>query len=303
MPMSGSGATTGVISKAGHAPPGQEPEVNSRASTPGYFAAMRIPLIKGRDFNERDTADAARVAVINETFARQFFPDEDPLGKRLLNPPQPNATPQPPIEIVGVVGDVKHYGLDDKPAPYLYEAHAQEGDTFMSLVVRAEGDPASIIPAVRREVLALDKDQPVFDIKTMDERVSDVIAQNACSPTAGRDGIGRARCSPGRDRYLRGARLHGRAGARTDRIRWRSARRRRPSPAVVRQGILLTVAGFITVSSARTRRRVCWRRCSRRDGHRPVDLAGVSCPRSVALLPSHPRAPRDGVDPCRAPVL
>ncbi|HEX5706693.1 MAG TPA: ABC transporter permease [Pyrinomonadaceae bacterium] len=178
LPMSGSGATTSFIVEGRPAPPtGQEPEVNYRTSAPGYFGAMRIPVARGRDFTPDDRADTTRVAVVNETFARQFFPDEDPVGRRLLDPPQPNATPLPPMEIVGVVGDVKHWGLDDKPTPFLYVPHTQAGDNFMTLVVRAEGDPASVIPTVRREVLALDKDQPVFDIKTMEDRIADMSAQ------------------------------------------------------------------------------------------------------------------------------
>ncbi|HYN84821.1 MAG TPA: ABC transporter permease [Pyrinomonadaceae bacterium] len=178
LPMSGSGSTTSFLIEGRPAPPaGQEPEVNYRTTVPGYFEAMRIPVSRGRDFTNNDKTDSPRVGVVNETFARQYFPDEDPVGRRLIDPPVPNATPQPPMEIVGVVGDVKHWGLDDKPAPYLYVPHAQAGDNFMTLVVRADGDPASVIPTVRREVLALDKDQPVFDVKTMQERISDMSAQ------------------------------------------------------------------------------------------------------------------------------
>jgi putative ABC transport system permease protein len=169
LPMAGSGATTIFIVEGAEAPPrGQEPEANYRSATPGYFETMRIPLLSGRTFDARDTTDAPRVVIINETFARQHFAGADPLGRRLLDP----RGQDPPAEVVGVVGDVKHWGLDDKPESYLYLSHAQVGGNFMTVVARTAGDPSAVVGAVRREVQALDRDQPVFDFKTMEERIA-----------------------------------------------------------------------------------------------------------------------------------
>ncbi len=174
LPMAGSGQTTTFVVEGKPAPPrGQEPEANFRTITPTYLGTLGIPVQKGRAFSDHDTKDAPLVAIINETMARLFFQNEDPIGRRLLDPDGKN----PPVEIVGVVGDIKHWGLDDKPEAYLYLPHAQVGGSYITLVVRTDGDPAAMAATVRREVLALDKDQPVFDIKTMEQRVADTGAQ------------------------------------------------------------------------------------------------------------------------------
>jgi putative ABC transport system permease protein len=174
LPMGGSGSTTSFVIDGRPAPqPGEEPEANYRSATPTYFETMRIPVLRGRVFEERDATGRPVVAVVNETFVRTFFPDEDPIGRIIYDPQRRN----PPAEIVGVVGDVKHWGLDDEPEPYLYAPHAQSGENFMTLVVRAGGDPESLTAAVRREVLAIDRDQPVFDVKTMESRIEQQSAQ------------------------------------------------------------------------------------------------------------------------------
>ncbi len=99
--------------------------------------------------------------------ARVFFPNQDPVGKILRDPDGAN-----PTQIVGVVGDVKHFGLDDDAEPYLYQPHAQADGSGMALVVRSTNDPASVTAAVRREVQALDKDLPIYDVKNMTERIA-----------------------------------------------------------------------------------------------------------------------------------
>ena len=168
LPMSGSGGTTTLIFEGRPAPPpGQYPEVNARIASPGYFHALRIPVLKGRDFTDRDTEEKPRVVIINETMARLYYPNEDPIGKRVRNSDGTN-----PAEIVGVVGDVKHWGLDDNPEAFIYVSHAQVANRGMTLVVRTASDPGNMIAMVRREVSALDKDQPIFNIKTMEERIS-----------------------------------------------------------------------------------------------------------------------------------
>ena len=134
---------------------------------------MGIPLLRGRLFTEHDSKGAPRVVIINETMAKQFFPDEDPIGKRI------HVTNGPVIyrEIVGIVGDVKQYGLDQKTPPQTYEPYLQEPFSFMSLVVRTAGDPTSLSAAIRSEVLSIDSEQPVSSIKTLDQILSTSIAQ------------------------------------------------------------------------------------------------------------------------------
>jgi putative ABC transport system permease protein len=125
----------------GRAPdaPGAEPSTNYYAVSPDYFKAMGIPLLRGRLFTERDKKDAPKVAIINETMAKKFFPGEDPIGKGI------NVTngPERFREIVGIVGDVKQYGLDQPTTAQTYEPYMQEPFSAMTLIVRAEGNPTS----------------------------------------------------------------------------------------------------------------------------------------------------------------
>jgi putative ABC transport system permease protein len=154
-------------------PPGDEPSTNYYSVTPDYFKAMGIPLLRGRLFNEHDTKDAQRVAVISETMAKKFFPDEDPLGKGI------HVTMGPTLyrQIVGIVGDVKQYGLDAETTAATYEPFSQQPFSSMALVVRTTGDPTSLSGAIRSEVLNLDKEQPVSSIRPLAHLVSSSIAQ------------------------------------------------------------------------------------------------------------------------------
>jgi putative ABC transport system permease protein len=154
-------------------PAGDEPSTNYYSVTPDYFAAMGIPLLRGRLFNEHDTKDSLRVAVISEAMAKKFFPDEDPIGKHI------HVTNGPVVyrEIVGIVGDVKQYGLDQETPVETYEPFNQQPFGSMALVVRTTGDPTSLSGAIRSEVLSLDKEQPVSSIKPLAQLVSASIAQ------------------------------------------------------------------------------------------------------------------------------
>jgi putative ABC transport system permease protein len=154
-------------------PPGQDKSTNYYAVTPGYFKAMGIPLLKGRPFTEQDGANAPRVAVINETMARTYFPDEDPIGKGI------NVTngPERFREIVGIVGDVKQYGLAHPSTLQTYEPYLQAPFAGVTLVVRSAGNPLALSGGIRSEVLALDKEQPVSRIRTLDQIVSGSVQQ------------------------------------------------------------------------------------------------------------------------------
>jgi len=158
-------------------PAGGEPDTNYYSVTPGYFKAMGIPLLRGRLFTERDTKDATRVVVINETMAKRFFPGEDPIGKRL------HVTMGPLLyrEIVGIVGDVKHYSLDQETKAQTYEPYAQQPFSGMTLVARTSGDPAGLSAAIRGEVVKIDKELPISNVKTLEQYLSTSIAQQRFS--------------------------------------------------------------------------------------------------------------------------
>jgi putative ABC transport system permease protein len=146
-------------------PPVQRPMADYRMATPGYFNTMGIALRQGRLFDQHDDLDSKPVALVNEAMVRKHFPHENPLGQRIVM--------GKPMEIVGVVADAKLYGLDAPVEPAVYVPHMQHPGESMGVVVRTEGDPAAIASAVRREVLKLDPEQPVSDVRTMETVLSD----------------------------------------------------------------------------------------------------------------------------------
>jgi putative ABC transport system permease protein len=154
-------------------PPGEDKSTNYYGVTPDYFKAMGIPLLRGRLFTEQDNKNAHRVAIINETMARTYFPDEDPIGKGI------NVTngPERFREIVGIVGDVKQYGLAQPTTLQTYEPYLQNPFSGVTLVVRTEGHPAALSGPIRGQVLALDKEQPVSRIRTLDQIISGSVQQ------------------------------------------------------------------------------------------------------------------------------
>jgi putative ABC transport system permease protein len=136
---------------------------------------MAIPLIRGRYFEDRDIAEAPGVTIIDETMARKYWPDEDPLGKRITFE---GAQGSPRWrEIVGIVGHVKHKGLEGESRVQYYIPYQQRPTGNMYLVVRTGGDPTSVSGAVRGAVLGIDRDLPVFRVKTMEQYVADSMAQ------------------------------------------------------------------------------------------------------------------------------
>ena len=154
-------------------PPGEDKSTNYYAVTPDYFKAMGIPLLRGRLFTEQDSKNAPRVAVINEAMARTYFSDEDPIGKG-INLSQGREGFR---EIVGIVGDVKQYGLAQPTTLQTYEPYLQMPFSAVTLVVRTEGNPAALSGPIRSEVLALDKEQPVSRIRTLDQIISGSVQQ------------------------------------------------------------------------------------------------------------------------------
>ncbi len=159
------------------APVGAEQiEVPFDAVSPSYFRVMGIPLLSGREFDERDIAGATPVVIINQTFALRFFPGEDPIGKRFAygGLAGPN---NPWITIVGIVGDMRRTGFDRPVRPETFLPEAQAGDNALTIVARTATDPASLAGNLRNEVWAIDKDQSVYDVKTMQQTLSEMMSQ------------------------------------------------------------------------------------------------------------------------------
>ena len=151
-------------------------EVPIDSVTTNYFQAMGIPLLKGRVFDERDQIDAPLVVIINKTFAEQFFTGEDPIGKRFMYG-QPDGANPPWMTIVGVVGDMRRTGFDRAVRPETFLPEKQQPDNRLTLVARTAGDPASFAGALRDAVWSVDKDQAVYDIKTMDSTLAEMTSQ------------------------------------------------------------------------------------------------------------------------------
>jgi putative ABC transport system permease protein len=159
-------------------PPDQQrlspPNADYRHCSPQYFNAIGIPLMRGRAFTEQDASGAQPVAIVNETLARRTWPNEDAVGKRIaFFAPQGL---EPWRIIVGVVGDVKHRGLNLETRSEIYVPHAQAPAGAMTLVLRAAGDPLALIPALRGAVRALDADQPLFNLRRLEQLRDDSIA-------------------------------------------------------------------------------------------------------------------------------
>jgi putative ABC transport system permease protein len=160
--------------------PGQRVEVPVDSISANYFQVMGTPIIKGRAFSEQDTENTPRAVIINETMARRFFSDVDPIGQRIKygasNSPEDES---PWRTIVGVVADTRRTGFESEVRPETYLPMAQEPPGRLTLVVRAAGnaDPAGLAAPVRSAVQAIDPEQPVYDIKTMSQWVSEIIAQ------------------------------------------------------------------------------------------------------------------------------
>ncbi|MDB6128840.1 MAG: macrolide transporter ATP-binding/permease protein [Verrucomicrobia bacterium] len=149
------------------------PNTNYYSVTPDYFRAMGIRLVRGRLFTARDNATAPRVALINETLARQIFPNEDPIGKRIGITNGPDAW----REIVGVVSDIKQYGVDRATTNQSYEPFAQVPFTSLNVVIRTVGEPAAMLGALRPAVYATDKDQPVGSVRPLEDIMADSISR------------------------------------------------------------------------------------------------------------------------------
>ncbi len=170
----------GPITVEGRTPPPGEAFINAdqRIVSGRYFEAMDIPLRRGRFFNEHDTRDSARVTIVDEFMARQLWPNEDAVGKRLQTATSADA---PWVTVVGVVGRVKQYTLDSDSRIAMYVAHAQYPIRAMNVVLRSRADAATLTEEIRTELRAVDPDLPMYGVRTMAERVDESLARRRFS--------------------------------------------------------------------------------------------------------------------------
>lgn len=152
-------------------PPDQQRSAQDRAVTPGYFRALEIP-VRGREFTETDRADGAPVVIVNESFARQYFPGRDAVGQRFT----PSRAGRVSREIVGVAGDARQSGPDVPVEPEFYLPHAQDPWPWLSVVIRTAGDPLALLRQVEEAVWSIDRNLPLTSVRTMDDLYSASVA-------------------------------------------------------------------------------------------------------------------------------
>jgi putative ABC transport system permease protein len=174
LPLTGSSMMMMFMSVEGQPDPvpGQAPPVIGNAVSDNYFNTMRIPLLKGRFFNEQDTETSAKVVIVNETFARRYWPDEDAVGKRVMGNSRSGRR-----TIVGVVGDVHGSGLGEEVRSEIFLPYLQSPTSRLSIAVRTEADPLSMVAAVRSQVQDVDRDQPVAKIMTMNQHLAQSVSE------------------------------------------------------------------------------------------------------------------------------
>ena len=184
LPLSGGYDSRGIQVEDHPQPEGQGQAPQDRSVTPGYFAAMGVPLVRGRLFDTRDAVNGPLAVDISEAMARQYWPGEDPLGRRItFNSGIPQETQQVvggagSREVIGIVGDVRHLGLDERPEPMFYTPHTQQPSYHtMTLVVRTAADVPGLATGVRAELREMDGGVPLFQVRTVDQVLSRVVAQ------------------------------------------------------------------------------------------------------------------------------
>ncbi|MEY2547194.1 MAG: hypothetical protein QOG48_2311 [Verrucomicrobiota bacterium] len=178
LPLSGSNSDNSFIVE-GRTPAqtGVYPDEELRTVSPDYFRVLQTPLLQGRFFEDSDTAEAPSVVIVNQTFAKKYWPNEEAVGKRISF----EGTNPKWFTVIGVVADMRHRGLDVDPVPEQYLPHPQRAYREMILVVRSAQAPSALIPAIRREVHAFDPEQPIANVRTFDQVVADSIAPRRLS--------------------------------------------------------------------------------------------------------------------------
>jgi putative ABC transport system permease protein len=164
VPLGSTSVSTSVQIEGRPMPAAEQPEVQFRRAMHNYFEAMGIPIRQGRNFNQNDSPTAPPVAVINETMAHKLFPNQDPLGQHVRTGPTPSG---PWTTIIGVIGDVRHGGLEEVPQPEMYISYLQGPPVSPFIVLRTTGDPALLAETVRAEARRIDKNLPIYEMRTM----------------------------------------------------------------------------------------------------------------------------------------
>ena len=172
-PLSNNSA--GTVMRIKGQPDGDDMSVGLHSIGPDYFKTLRVPFLRGRAFDERDRVGAKLVAIVNESAARKFWPNEDPIGKEIWV--GAGWEQDQYGEIVGVVGDVKYGKVEEAFKPQVYLPYTQPTEPASFVMVRTTNDPTQIVAAVRSEILALDSNVPIFDIRTMEERSADATSR------------------------------------------------------------------------------------------------------------------------------
>jgi predicted permease len=175
LPLSGNNAMVTFQIEGRPVPKSEEPAAEIAVVTPEFFRTLNIPLLRGRDFSERDDTKAPGVVIVNEAFAHKYFPNEDALGKH-MTPGASNGGPPKPREIIAIVGNIKSRSLDAEDAPAYYVPSTQLNFGSMSVCLRTNVDPHSITSAVRSVVASMDSDLPLYDVKTMEEYLATSVA-------------------------------------------------------------------------------------------------------------------------------
>ncbi len=183
LPLSANYDGRGIQIDARPVPVGQAPSIQARSISPDYFRAMDIPLLSGRPFTDADRESAPRVVIISESMARRYWANQNPLGQRVtFNSGIPESEQQTvggpgSREIIGVVGDVKHLGLDEEDVPMFYTPQAQQPSYHtMAVVVRASTDAAALAGTIRSELARLDRGVPLYRVRTLDTVVGSAVA-------------------------------------------------------------------------------------------------------------------------------
>jgi putative ABC transport system permease protein len=171
VPISGGGMRTSVYIEGYQPKPNEDTELNTNIVSANYFKTLGIPLLQGRDFNAADTANAPGVVIVNEEFARRYFPGASPLGKRVRTDSK-----GPFLEVVGVAKNAKYRGLREEPLPFFYTPLAQGSMSSMALFVRTDGDPLAVLPAVRAELKSLNKNLTLFQINTFSAHIASALS-------------------------------------------------------------------------------------------------------------------------------
>ena len=245
LPLGGWNSWTDLVIEGRPAPKsGEENTVGTLTVGTGYFQTLGIALHAGREFNQRDALDAPPVVVINETMARRYWPKGDPVGRKIRRASEPSDGPW--VTIVGVAADVRHANLVDPPRPEIYWPQAQRGPLELTLVARTvSSNPLSLAPSIRRQIWSVDKNLPLFDIRSMDEVID--------RRTAGPRSLAKVMGGPAAIALLMAALgLYGvlafSVSQRTGEIGIRMALGARPADIlnlVLRQGVLLLATGLV----------------------------------------------------------